>query len=175
MQLLFIFGPTAAGKLTIAREVAGLTGFKLFPDHLAVELVSSVFDSGMRPYFRIRETAWSEVIREAVHANRSLVFTFKPQATIRGSFISHTCVIVERLGGDIVFVELTCPEAVIEARIENADRRPFPKVTSVDQYRRLRDQGAFQFRTMPTPALRIDTGECSASEAAARIVALLDT
>jgi len=174
VQVVFIFGPTASGKLTIAREVAGLTGFKLFPDHLAVDLVNSVFESGMRPYVRIREWAWTEVLREAVHMNLSLVFTFKPQATIRSSFISHACVIIERLGGDIVFVELTCPEAVIESRIENDDRRALHKLASIEDYRRQRDQGAFQFRTMPTPALKIDTSECSPGEAAARIVALLD-
>lgn len=174
MQLVFIFGPTASGKLTVAREVSRLTGFKLFPDHLAVDLVNSVFDSGMRPYVRIREWAWMEVLREAVHMNLSLVFTFKPQATIRTSFISHACVVIERLGGDIVFVELTCPEPVIESRIENADRQALHKLASVDEYRRQRDQGAFQFRTMPTPALRIDTSECSAQDAATRIVTLLD-
>ena len=174
MQVIFIFGPTASGKLTVAREVAAATGFKLFPDHLAVQLVDSVFDSGMRPYVRIREWAWTEVLREAVHANRSLVFTFKPQATIRTSFISHACVIIERLGGDIVFVELTCPEAVLESRIETADRRALHKLARVDEYRRLRDHGEFQFGTMPTPALQIDTSECTPREAAARIVALVD-
>ncbi len=82
----------------------------------------------MRPYARIREWAWTEVLREAVHVNRSLVFTFEPQASIRGSFISHACVIIERLGGEIVFVELTCPNAVIETRIENEDRRALGKL-----------------------------------------------
>jgi hypothetical protein len=129
-------------QLTVARGSAP-NRFKLFPDHLAVDLVNSVFDSGMRPYVRIREWAWMEVLREAVHMNLSLVFTFKPQATIRTSFISHACVVIERLGGDIVFVELTCPEPVIESRIENADRQALHKLASVDEYRRQRDQGAF--------------------------------
>jgi predicted kinase len=174
LQVVFIFGPTASGKLTIAREVASLTGFRLFPDHLAVNLVKDVFDYGMRAFTRIREWAWIEVLREAVHANRSLVFTFKPQSAIRSSFISHACVIIERLGGEVVFVELTCPEETIEARIENEDRRTIGKLSSLAEYQRLRDQGAFQFRTMPTPAVKIDTSQCSPSEAAGRIVALLD-
>jgi predicted kinase len=174
LQVVFIFGPAASGKLTIAREVAKMTGFRLFPDHLAVNLVNGIFDVGTSAFVRIREWAWIEVLREAVHANRSLVFTFEPQETIRGSFISHACVIIERLGGQIVFVELTCPEAVIEARIENEDRRALGKLASLSEYRRLRDRGAFEFRTMPTPKLKIDTSQCSAEEAANRIVALLD-
>jgi hypothetical protein len=174
VQVAFIYGPTASGKLTIGREVARLAGFKLFPDHLAANLVNAVFDTGMRPYMRIREWAWTEVLREAAHVNRSLVFTFTPQATIRSSFISHICVIIERLGGDIVFVELTCPEEVIERRIEGADREALGKISNLNEYRRLRDQGAFQFRTMPTPAIRIDTSSCDVAEAAQRIVTVLD-
>ena len=174
MQVVFIFGPTASGKLTIAREVAAMTGFRLFPDHLAVNLVSGVFDTGMRPFVRIREWAWTEVLREAVHINRSLVFTFEPQASIRPSFISHACVVIERLGGEVVFVELTCPQEVIESRIENSDRRELGKLASIVEYRRMRDQGAFDFRVMPTPAIKIDTSQCTATEAANRIVSLLD-
>jgi hypothetical protein len=174
LQVVFIFGPTASGKLTIAREVAQMTGFRLFPDHLAVDLIKGVFDPDMRPYIRIREWAWTEVLREAVHVNRSLVFTFEPQASIRSSFISHACVIIERLGGEIVFVELTCPDEVREARIENEDRRVLGKIASLAEYRRLRDRGAFDFRQMPTPRLKIDTSQCTPVEAANRIVGLLD-
>jgi hypothetical protein len=174
LQVVFIFGPTASGKLTIGREVAAMTGFRLFPDHLAVNLISGVFDVGMRPYVRIREWAWTEVLREAVHINRSLVFTFEPQASIRASFISHACMVIERLGGEVVFIELTCPNDVIESRIENPDRQALGKLASVVDYRRMREQGAFDYRVMPTPALKIDTSECSATEAANRIVALLD-
>jgi len=52
LQVVFIFGPTASGKLTIASEVASITGFRLFPDHLAVNLVKGVFDYGMRAFTR---------------------------------------------------------------------------------------------------------------------------
>jgi hypothetical protein len=174
VQVVFIFGPTASGKLSVAREVATLTGFRLFPDHLATDLVRGVFDTNMRAFIRIREWAWIEVLREATHENRSLVFTFEPRASVRESFISHACVIIERLGGEVVFIELTCPDHVIESRIENEDRRALGKLSSLTEYRRLRDSGAFRYRQMPTPALKIDTSECTAAEAASRIAALLD-
>ncbi|NCS98135.1 MAG: hypothetical protein GW762_06140, partial [Candidatus Pacebacteria bacterium] len=44
MQLIFIYGPPAAGKLTIARELANLTNFRLYHNHLAGDLVESIFD-----------------------------------------------------------------------------------------------------------------------------------
>ena len=44
MWLLFLHGPPASGKLTIARELKTLTGFQLFHNHLAVDLLESVFE-----------------------------------------------------------------------------------------------------------------------------------
>lgn len=37
MKLLFIYGPPASGKLTVAREPAALTGYRLFHNHLVVD------------------------------------------------------------------------------------------------------------------------------------------
>jgi hypothetical protein len=73
-----------------------------------------------------------------------------------------------------VFIELACPNDVIESRLENPERQALGKLASLTDYRRMREQGAFDYRVMPTPALKIDTSECTAIEAANRIVALLD-
>ena len=45
MQLVFIHGAPAVGKLTVARELAALTGFRLFHNHLTVDLAGSVFSA----------------------------------------------------------------------------------------------------------------------------------
>jgi len=42
MELLFIYGPAAVGKLTVARELAKLTGFRLFHNHLTVDAVMAL-------------------------------------------------------------------------------------------------------------------------------------
>ena len=36
MKLLFIHGSPAVGKLTVANEIAKLTGFKVFHNHLSL-------------------------------------------------------------------------------------------------------------------------------------------
>jgi chloramphenicol 3-O-phosphotransferase len=169
LQLIFLFGPTASGKLTVAQAFAARRGFKLFHRHLVEDMASAVFDWGSSNYVRVREYNLLQVFREAVDANYSLVFTFLPERTTRESFISHTKVVVERLGGEVVFVELTCPEAVIEARITNPDRRRWGKVTDVARYRALKAEGAFSYRPMPTPQISIDTSAVDPDEAARRI------
>src|ERR1700751_4193719 len=49
MRLLFLYGPAASGKLTIARELATLTGFALFHNHLVVDAVAAAFPFGSEP------------------------------------------------------------------------------------------------------------------------------
>ncbi len=44
MMLAFIYGAPAVGKLTMARAVAALTGFRVFHNHVAFDFAESIFD-----------------------------------------------------------------------------------------------------------------------------------
>ena len=55
MKLIFIHGPVASGKLTIARALAALTGLAVFHNHLVVDAVAAVFPFGSEPFIRLRE------------------------------------------------------------------------------------------------------------------------
>jgi hypothetical protein len=149
MKLVFLHGPPAVGKLTVARELAALTGIRLFHNHLTVDLVSSLFPFGSEPFIQLREQIWLAAFGEAARSNVSLIFTFNPERTVRESFIQETIDLVESAGGQLVFVELTCTEEELERRMEAASRKEFGKLASVKQYRSLRDAGAFQFPKLP--------------------------
>jgi shikimate kinase len=58
LRLIFLHGLPGVGKLTVARELAQLTDYKLFHNHLAVDLVESVFEFGDRPFVELREMIW---------------------------------------------------------------------------------------------------------------------
>ena len=53
MQLVYIYGALGVGKFTVAQELVALTGFKLFHNHLAVNLAASIFSHQSEPYFRL--------------------------------------------------------------------------------------------------------------------------
>jgi chloramphenicol 3-O-phosphotransferase len=156
MKLIFLYGAPAVGKLTVARELAGLTGFRLFHNHLTVDLVSSLFPFGSEPFVNLREQIWQAAFEEAARSNVSLIFTFNPERTVRDSFIQETIQSVEAAGGQVVFVELTCAEAELERRLEDASRKEFGKLTSLEHYRSLKNAGAFHFRKLPD-GLTLDT------------------
>jgi len=168
MKLIFIHGAPAVGKLTVARQLAGLNGFRLFHNHLAVDLLSSVFPFGSPPFVLLREQIWLSVFSEAAKNNVSVIFTFNPESTVNAGFIDDAVSAVESGRGQVYFVELTCSENELELRIENPSRKEFGKLCSIDQYRRLRDAGAFEYRELPD-GLTLDTTNSSASDTAALI------
>ena len=65
MKLIFIYGMPATGKLTVARELANMTGLKLFHNHLVVDLLLSTFEFGSEPFVELREEIWLSVFRQA--------------------------------------------------------------------------------------------------------------
>jgi hypothetical protein len=165
MKLIFLHGPPAVGKLTIACELAVLTGFRLFHNHLTVDLVSSLFSFGSEPFILLREQIWLAVFAEAARNNVSLIFTFNPERTVREGFIQETIDVVHASGGQVTFVALTCAEDELERRIGDASRKEFGKLASVEQYRSLKDAGAFQFPKLPN-GLSVDTTNHSPADSA---------
>jgi hypothetical protein len=163
--LLFLHGPPGSGKLTVARELEALTGFRLFHNHLAVDLLESVFKFGSPPFVDLREQLWLSVFRQAARTEVSLIFTFAPERTVRPEFPDAAESTVRSEGGRVLFVALRCAESELERRLPEPSRSAFGKVRSVDRYRELRDSGAFEFPPLRAD-IELDTGVLSPTEAA---------
>jgi chloramphenicol 3-O-phosphotransferase len=174
MKLVFLHGAPAVGKLTVARELSRLTGFRLFHNHLTVDLVSSLFSFGSEPFILLREQIWLAAFGEATRQKVSLIFTFNPEHTVRERFIQDTIDTVESAGGQVIFVELTCAEEELERRIEDASRKEFGKLASVEQYRSLKDAGAFHFPKLPN-GVSVDTTDRSPDDSARLISEHVDS
>ncbi len=152
MRLVFIYGLPATGKLTVARELASLTGYKLFHNHLAVDLLLSVFEFGSAPFVELREKIWLSVFEQAAQSNLpGLIFTFAPESTVRPEFISSTTDAIARAGSRLDFVELTCSMPELKRRIGDASRRHHGKLISVSQFEQLLAGGVFDAPAMPKP------------------------
>ena len=174
MKLIFLHGPPAVGKLTIGRELEALTGFGLFHNHLTVDLVSSLFLFGSEPFIRLREQVWLAAFAEAVRNDVSLIFTFAPEHTVRERFVQETIDLVVAGDGQVIFVQLTCSEEELDRRVEEASRKELGKLSSAEQYRSLREAGAFQFPKLPE-GLSLDTTSRSLAETAGLIRDYVDS
>ncbi|MGB7548328.1 MAG: hypothetical protein WBM14_11305 [Terracidiphilus sp.] len=171
----FHLWPAATGKLTVAQELADLTGCKLFHNHLVVDLLLSLFDFGSPQFVELREEIWLSVFDQASRSSLPrLIFTFAPEATVRPMFIRKTLSTVSNAGGEVDFIELTCPLAELKRRIDNPSRREYQKLTSVALFEQLHADGSFEAYYMPKPRLTIDTSVCTATQAARQIAQTLE-
>jgi hypothetical protein len=175
MRLIFLYGLPATGKLTVAVELAAMTGYKLFHNHLVVDLLMSVFDFGSPPFVELREDIWLSVFEQACRSRLpGLIFTFAPEATVRPGFIGEVKSTVAREGGEVDFFELVCPIAELKRRIDNPSRLAYQKLSSVSLFEQLHAEGVFDASHMPEPRLSIDTSLCTPNEAAMEIARTLE-
>jgi hypothetical protein len=171
MRLLFLYGLPATGKHTVAQHLAALTGYKLFHNHLAVDLLLSVFDFGTQPFVDLREQIWLSVFEQAAATNLpGLIFTFAPERTVRPTFIPAALDTLARHNATVDFIELTCPLPELKQRLDSPSRQRFQKLTSTALFDQLHADGVFDASHMPTPRLTLDTS-LHTPEAAAALIA----
>ena len=167
MRLVLLYGPPGVGKLTVGTELAVLTGFKLFHNHLTVDLVTSLFpfraEAWVRLLRRIRRDAFEEAAREGV----DLILTIaRVSGTDVVEGIRTTIEPVTSAGGTVLCVQLACDRTVWVERVQNDARRVRGKLTDpqavIDQY-------DLEARLPFEPQVRIDTTHAPPAEAAAQI------
>ncbi len=169
MKLIFIYGPPAVGKLSVATELGRLTSFAVFDNHLSIDCVLPVFGYGTSSLSKLSGLIRLAVIEEAAREDVDLVFTFVFAFPEDVSFVERICAAVETHGGSVCVVQLVCNAAMQEERVLSPDRARRKKARSVDLVRDW--NGRYDFRTpIPErPGLRIDNTTLSPSETARRI------
>lgn len=174
MRLVFIYGPPAVGKLTVATELAVLTGFRLFHNHLAYDALSSVFPRG-NVLFRLLGRFRREVFAEAAASGVDLIFTFVyTDVGDGGAEVREMIEPVEAAGGRVHLVKLTCARDELLRRVAEPSRRSY---RNLNDPARLAEVLAEREVTRPLPfgqSLELDTSDLAPREAAARIAAHYD-
>jgi hypothetical protein len=168
--LLYIYGPPASGKLTVATALAELTGFSLFHNHLSVDAVSCVLPFGSKPFTEVLHRLRLDVFQTAARAGISLIFTNNsawsgPDARSRfAAFATAAERIVEAEGGRTVFVKLTAPLAVLAGRVAQESRRRLGKLVDIGRLHEL--VADLDQSTLHQDDLEIDTSTVDAGGAA---------
>ena len=175
MKLIFIYGMPAVGKLTVAQELAAITGYRLFHNHLVVDLLLTVFEFGSPQFVALREEFWLSIFEQASRSPMpGMIFTFNPESTVRPSFIANVMNTVAEAGGKVHFIELTTPIPELKRRMGSLSRLQYKKLTSVPLFEQLREEGVFEVDYMPKPQLSIDTSLHQPARAALDIARALN-
>ena len=157
MKLVFIYGPPAVGKLTVATELAGLTGFKLFDNHVSIHFVRSIFEFGTRTFSRLTGKYRLEMLEEAAKEGIDTIFTFVYGRGEDDRFVKNVFKMIRSHGGQVCFVRLHCEPRELVRRVKASQRRRIGKVSSekilADLFRRHTLDTEIPFRK----SLSIDT------------------
>jgi chloramphenicol 3-O-phosphotransferase len=167
MKLMIIHGPPAAGKLTVANEIAKLTGFKVFHNHLSIDFIKPVFDFGTPTFWELIGRVRTEVIAASAREGISLIHTFCYEFDVDDEHFKTLIAAAEDNGGDVHLVLLACDDEERKRRIGNESRVKIGKLTDPESVNR---PGKHIVLTEPLPGrdtLRIDT-TCTPPDVTAR-------
>jgi len=170
MKLIIIYGAPAAGKLTIATELARRTGFKLFHNHVSIDCVRPVFDFGTPAFLRLIELIRFATIAEAAREGVDLIHTFVYALGEDDDHFRRLIASAEDNGGEAHLVLLKCEPDELKARIGNESRRRIGKLSAPESVDRSLIRYDLRSPFPDRPSLVIDTTEISVEDAAGQII-----
>ena len=170
MRLVFVHGPPAAGKLTVAQALLRLVPGRLFDNHAAIDVARTVLDFGAPGFWELVQTVRLMVIEAAAAQGVPLlVATYCYAEPDDRPAFEQIEGIVLRYGGELLPVFLQCAERELIRRVGNADRATRGKTSSEEGLRNF----LVRYRISPVPranCLTLDSETRTPAETAREIV-----
>jgi len=171
MKLLFIHGPPAVGKLTIAKEISKNTNYKVFHNHLSLDLVESIFTPDKSVFWKLVSKIRLEMIKEAAKKKiEGLIFTYGPVAEDNFKFLKKVIKTVESNKGQIYLIHLLCEEKELLKRVKNKSRKKHLKTTSISKLKKSLKTWDFTTKYPHKKTIQIDTTKLSVKETTKKIL-----
>ena len=134
-SLVFIYGPPAAGKLTVAEALAKRTGHKVFHNHATFDLVAEVLPPFSPPFSELVGRIRLDVIETSLRAGVDLVVTMVFGHPEDLPFMARVEDAVSRAGARLCLVHLRPEPAELERRVLEPARRRHRKIQNLDGLR----------------------------------------
>lgn len=174
MKLVFIFGDSAVGKMTVGQELAKVTPLRLFHNHLMIEPVLEVFGQFRSDVIqRLRNVIFEEFGKTESYG---LIFTYMMAFDMPSEYeyiqqVKDTLGVKEK---DVFYVELIAPQSIRLERNATENRlkhKASKRDLDASNARLIRDDAQHRMVSLPgeMPAqnyLRIENANISAADAA---------
>lgn len=133
MNLVFVYGPPAVGKLTVAKALESLTGIPLADNHSLLNPVAKVFGWDHPERERLGRQFRLEFFQAAARADKSMITTFGGGGETFDDFIQDVVKIVGAERGRVLFVRLFAPKEVLFDRVRHDSRAHHAKMRTVEE------------------------------------------
>lgn len=132
MKLVFIYGPPGVGKFTVGKQLAKITGYKLFPNHFIRDPIQSIFERWSRICsFLIYKFRFELIQAAAREGIKGLITTCAYRKPEDNNFVRKVIKGVRKYKGKVFFIRLYCDKKELFRRIKNPSRRKFIKTKTL--------------------------------------------
>lgn len=169
-DFVFLYGPPAVGKYTVAKELAAHIGYPLFHNHIAIDYVVSVIPWGEAGFFDTFEKVRHQLVSGALANGYSLVTTFVYAKPHDDAFVAGLQTLVKQANARFCAVRLTCSRDTLFARIGDDHRAPMGKASSAEVLESVLSEHECFASVDGIESLVIDTDQMSPEQSVAFIV-----
>lgn len=131
MNLVFLHGPPAAGKLTVAHELLRLIPGRILDNHASIDFGRTLFDFGTPEFWQLVQAIRIIATEQAAQSSLpNLICTYCYSDPEDRPHFERLQTIVSTYHGRLMPVFLFCDNATLNKRISNHDRAERRKLTS---------------------------------------------
>jgi shikimate kinase len=169
---VLLYGPPAAGKLTVARMLAERYNMTLLDNHMTFDVALRVFDFGTQEFNELVESLRTVLLEATAAAGRDSVSTFVFGHEVDRPYVARVEATATRCGIDLCRVQLCPPPEVLQLRVTSESRLSTNKIRDPETLVDLLAKYDL-YAPIDTADLKIDNSERSPEEVVAEIAAYL--
>jgi cytidylate kinase len=137
MKMIHIYGPPAAGKLTIAKELAKITGYKIFHNHMANDIVAPFVECDTGDFWNYVTKIKKVIYGIALKENINLISTGCYEKELDDSGMKRKIKLFEKNRSKVLFVRIICDRKNLINRVSKKSRKEHRKISSVSKLNRV--------------------------------------
>lgn len=127
MNLIFLYGPPAVGKLTIAKHLQEKLGYKLFHNHMIINVLADIFGYD-KPERRILVREFRlKILEEATKDNIDMIITVGNAGNTIFAYFDELIQTVEENDGTVCLVQLYANKETLLSRVTSKSRQEHGK------------------------------------------------
>lgn len=169
MQVIFLHGPPAVGKLTVARALQKRIPARLSDNHAAIDLAQTIIDFGAPGFWGLIHSLRLDLLEAAAATNLPYLLTTACYHTGDEGIIADWQRVMDRYNASFLPVHLVCTPTAQAARVTQPDRTARGKLDNqkgLDHYMTKNDYAPLAYKN----CLTIDTSELEPPKVAEHII-----
>ena len=167
MKTILLYGAPGVGKLTVAKELSKITGYKVLHNHLINDLVSTACDFGTPEFWKIAHKYRLELMdQSALNKKSGIILTFVYAKKSDDPMLKKIVIQAKKHNGEIIFVHLVCDKKELLKRLKDPSRKLYKKIKTHKKFNEVLNKHDVFGDVPHEPNIVIDNTKLSPSKTA---------